>query len=99
MKLDSNVAKPWNKNAHSHFIAFKQKFIDFIRKYGIFYQQSNCRILCINVFVYGCVMVIPDTFLYMSLEQDYHFSRTFNGMCTTISTLACLPCFWFELLI
>ena len=41
-------------------------------------------------------MVAPDTFFFVSLEKEYGAARTFNGLCTMISTLACLPIFWFS---
>ena len=53
---------------------------EFLKKYGQFFKAKSIRVLCLNVFLYGSIMCIPDTFFYVSLEKDYHSSRTFNGM-------------------
>lgn len=62
----------------------------------LFLKNKPCRILLTNAFLYGVVMVVPDSFLYISLEQDHHATRTFNGFCTALSTLSCIPCFYYS---
>ena len=52
---------------------------EFLKKYRQFFKAKSIRVLCLNVFLYGNIMCIPDTFFFVSLEKDYHSSRTFNG--------------------
>ena len=40
-------------------------------------------------------MQVHDTFLYLLMERDFHASRTFSGLLTTVSVLSCLPLFWY----
>ena len=66
----------------------------YIREIRRFLMDAPCRILLFNAFVYGVVMTVPDTFLFISLEKDFAASRTFAGLCTTTSIIACIPIFW-----
>ena len=66
----------------------------YIREIRRFLMDAPCRILLFNAFVYGVVMTVPDTFLFISLEKDFAASRTFAGLCTTTSIIACMPIFW-----
>jgi hypothetical protein len=75
-----------------------RQFCIFLTKYRMFFQAQGTCILAVNIFVYGSVMVVPDTFFFISLEREYDSSRTFNGLCTTVSTIACLPIFWWSIL-
>jgi MFS transporter, PPP family, 3-phenylpropionic acid transporter len=59
-----------------------------------FLRHRPCRALLLYALLYGIVMTVPDTFLYVSLERDFHASRTFSGLCTLLSTLSELPVFW-----
>ena len=52
---------------------------DFVKKYKQFFKSRSIRALSLNVFLYGSIMCIPDTFFFVSLEKEYHSSRTFNG--------------------
>ena len=52
---------------------------EFFKKYRQFFKAKSIRVLCLNVFLYGNIMCIPDTFFFVSLEKEYHSSRTFNG--------------------
>jgi predicted MFS family arabinose efflux permease len=61
-----------------------------------FYSVSAARVLLLNTFVYGLVMTIIDTFMYVSLEKDFGASRTFSGACTAASILSCLPVFYYS---
>lgn len=71
-----------------------------IRRYAeeLFGYLSNapCRAILINSFLYGIVMTVPDTFLFVSLDKDFKASRTFSGLMTSTSILACLPLFWYS---
>lgn len=66
----------------------------YIREIRRFLMDAPCRILLFNAFIYGIVMTVPDTFLFISLEKDFATSRTFAGLCTTTSIVACMPIFW-----
>ena len=35
-------------------------------------------------------------YLFISLERDFHASKSYSGFCTTVSILACLPLFWYS---
>jgi predicted MFS family arabinose efflux permease len=59
-----------------------------------FLRHRPSRALLVYAMLYGFVMTVPDTFLYVSLERDFHASRTFSGLCTLLSTLSELPVFW-----
>ena len=61
-----------------------------------FLRYRPCRALLLYALLYGVVMTVPDTFLYVSLERDFHASRTFSGLCTLLSTLSELPVFWYS---
>ena len=65
---------------------------------GLFSYMSNapCRAILFNSFLYGVVMTVPDTFLFVSLDVDFKASRTFSGMITSTSIIACLPLFWYS---
>jgi PPP family 3-phenylpropionic acid transporter len=59
-----------------------------------FLRHRPSRALLVYAMLYGFVMTVPDTFLYVSLERDFHASRTFSGLCTLLSTISELPVFW-----
>lgn len=59
-----------------------------------FLAHNSCRVVIINALVYGIVMTVPDTFLFISVEKDLGASRSFTGILTTTSILACLPLFY-----
>lgn len=61
-----------------------------------FFGSAPCRAVLINAFGYGAVMTVIDTFLYISLEKDFHASRSYSGCCTAASILSCLPIFWYS---
>lgn len=61
-----------------------------------FFSHSPTRALLLNAFGYGGVMTVIDTYLYISLELDYHVSRSFSGICTASSILSCLPVFYYS---
>lgn len=67
-----------------------------IANFSKFFENSNSRILLINTFWHGLAMCVGETFLYISIEKDFAASRTYSGLCTTISILACIPLFWFS---
>ena len=77
-----------------------QKISRNFRQYfsGLFSYMSNvpCRAILFNSFLYGIVMTVPDTFLFVSLDVDFRASRTFSGMITSTSIIACLPLFWYS---
>ena len=78
--------------AHGH----KRNFNHYVKELSVYMSNAPCRALLINSFLYGVVMTVPDTFLFVSVEQDFKASRTYSGLVTSTSILACLPLFWFS---
>ena len=94
---DRHGTKPRGKRRKEiTILSMLKPIIDFFNKYRHFFRSLSCRILCLNIFVYGCVMVVLETYFYISLEKEFHSSRTLNGLCTSVSTVACLPIFWYS---
>lgn len=81
-----------SSDATSPFESMKK----YVFEMGMFFSNAPCRALLINAFGYGMAMTVPDTFLFISLEQDFGASRSFSGLCTTTSIIACLPIFWYS---
>lgn len=69
-------------------------FATYVSEVKQFFKNKACRVLLLNAFCYGVVMTVLDGYLYLSLEKDFHLSRTFNGFCTTVSALSDVPFFW-----
>ena len=65
-------------------------------QFGRFLVHRPCRLLLVNSLLFGVVMTINDTYLYLSLERDFKATRTFNGLCTAVSVLSELPLFWYS---
>ena len=76
------------------------KKISSIRQYLVefssFFKNPCCRAILLTAAFYGTVMMVPDVFLYISLEKDFSVSRSFSGLCTTISAFSDIPIFWFS---
>jgi predicted MFS family arabinose efflux permease len=72
----------------------------YLRKYAAdarrFLQSGPCRAVLASALVYGFVMTVPDTYLFLSLEKDFRASRTLSGLCTLVSTSSCIPFFWYS---
>ena len=68
----------------------------FLREGRQFLRSIPCRIVLLDAALYGFVMTVPDTFLFISLEKDWKASRTVSGLFTLLSTLSCLPLFWYS---
>ena len=68
-----------NKNRNNIIPLLHVSLSDFVKKYKQFFKSRSIRALSLNVFLYGSIMCIPDTFFFVSLEKEYHSSRTFNG--------------------
>ena len=65
--------------------------------YALFVNGGTpIKCLLCGAFVYGIVMTVADTFLYISLERDFGASRTANGSMTTVSILGSAPVFWYS---
>jgi PPP family 3-phenylpropionic acid transporter len=60
------------------------------------FDSSSCLLLLTNALVYGVVVTVFDTFLFISIQKDYHASVTFSGIVTSVSILACLPIFYYS---
>lgn len=75
---------------------FKAHIYDKYNTIIKFLNYPTSRTLLLNVFINGIVMTVPDTFLYLSLEKDYHASRKFSGFCTTVSIISAMPLFWYS---
>lgn len=57
-------------------------------------REPTLQSLQMNVLVYGSVMTVVDTFLYVGIEREFKASRTFNGLMTAVSVLGAVPAFW-----
>ena len=77
---------------HGH----KRNFSHYVKELSIYLSNAPCRAILVNSFLYGVVMTVPDTFLFVSIEKDYKASRTYSGLLTSTSIVACLPLFWFS---
>lgn len=61
-----------------------------------FFSHAPSRVLLLNAIAFGLIMSIVDTYLPISLEKDFHASRTINGLSTLVAVLSALPCFYFS---
>ena len=84
------------QQSHVQLYGHKRTFFHYIRELYYYFSNAPCRAILVNAFLYGIVMTVPDTFLFVSLEKDYKASRTFSGMITTTSIFSCLPLFWYS---
>jgi hypothetical protein len=93
----SSSAAPSSSSRFGHFA---YQLYTQARAYAVevymFLSHATCRAILVNAFLYGMVMTVPDTFLYISLEKDFNASRTYSGIVTTISVLGCIPLFWYS---
>lgn len=71
----------------------------YMRMVTQFTSSAPCRLILTNSLCYGVVMQVPDTYLFISLEKDFHASKSYSGFCTTVSIVACLPLFWYSQLL
>ena len=71
----------------------------YMRMVAQFVSSAPCRLILTNSLCYGVVMQVPDTYLFISLEKDFHASKSYSGFCTTVSIVACLPLFWYSQLL
>ena len=60
------------------------------------FDSSSCLLLLTNALIYGAIVTVFDTFLFISIQEDYHASVTFSGVVTSVSILACLPIFYYS---
>lgn len=60
------------------------------------FDSSSCLLLLTNALVYGAIVTVFDTFLFISIQEDYHASVTFSGIVTSVSILACIPIFYYS---
>jgi predicted MFS family arabinose efflux permease len=74
----------------------RNDLLSYISEMRQFFQSPPCRALLINIFGFGMAMTVPDTFLFISLEKDFHASRTYSGLCTATSIVACIPLFYYS---
>ena len=88
--LQSSSTSKQKSSSHSSQLTLN----GYLREIRRFLMDAPCRVLLCNAFMYGIVMTVPDTFLFISLEKDFGASRTFAGLCTTTSIIACMPIFW-----
>lgn len=51
-----------------------------IRNFFKFKVYNTYRTILINSFLFGVVMTVPDTFLFVNLERDFGASRTYSGI-------------------
>lgn len=73
-----------------------KKVQSYMKELCGFMCNPPCRSIILNSFLYGIVMTIPDTFLFVSLESEFNATRTYSGLVTSTSIMACLPVFWYS---
>jgi hypothetical protein len=61
-----------------------------------FLNNQGMRVILINSLLYGIVMTIMDTYLYVALEKEFHSSQAYSGGCVAMSTLGCIPFFYYS---
>lgn len=83
-------------NTSQHLATCVDACTKYFAEFQSFLKNIPCRIILMNALLYGLSMNVVDNYLFLSLENDFHTTRTFNGLCTTISTLSCLPLFWYS---
>jgi hypothetical protein len=86
------ISNPQNRHGQSLSVQLR-KFLGDGRQ---FLRSPLCRVVLIDALFYGLVMTVPDTYLFICLEKDYKASKTVNGLFTLLSTLSCLPLFWYS---
>jgi len=57
-------------------------------------RSAALRLALANAALYGTLVVVVDSILYMQLENELEVSRTTNGLATTVATFATFPWFW-----
>ena len=68
----------------------------YAKEVYMFLSHATCRTILVNAFLYGIVMTVPETYLFISLEKDFHASRTYSGFVSTTSVIGCIPLFWYS---
>ena len=99
----TTVGSPTTANSSSSRSGLGEKLVQgigqakaYAKEVYMFLSHATCRTILVNAFLYGIVMTVPETFLFISLEKDFHASRTYSGVVTTISVLGCIPLFWYS---
>lgn len=93
---DESQNNQFQKDAKQGKHSQARKVESYMKELYAFMCNPPCRSIIFNSFLYGIVMTIPDTFLFVSLERDFRTTRTYSGLVTTTSIMACLPLFWFS---
>lgn len=95
-RQSSTAGKSPPRTRGSLFTMFQSGAQQYYSEMKQFFGSAPCRTVLTNAFGYGAVMTVIDTYLYISLEKDFHASRSYSGCCTAASILSCLPIFWFS---
>lgn len=61
-----------------------------------FFRNRCCRVILVNALIYGIVMQVCDTYMYIAVEEDYHASKAYSGLLVMASTLSCIPIFYYS---
>ena len=93
---NSNLNINQNKSMNQTILNPKKSIRRYAEELMVYLSNAPCRAILLNSFLYGIVMTVPDTFLFVSLDTDFQASRTFSGLMTSTSILACLPLFWYS---
>ena len=75
---------------------FSHNTIQLLRELKNFFSNGPCRVVLLTSIAYGVAMTVPDTFIFISLESDFHASRTFSGWLTIVSICSEIPIFWYS---
>jgi len=59
-------------------------------------RSAPLRLALGDACVFGTLVVVVDSILYMQLENELGVSRTTNGLATTIATASTFPFFWYS---
>ena len=96
--VPSKSASSWNVYSKdvSIWSQFSHSTLQLYRELKHFFSNGPCRVVLMTSIAYGVAMTVPDTFIFLSLESDFHASRTFAGWLTIVSICSEIPIFWYS---
>lgn len=96
--VPSKTSSSWSVYSKeiSIWTQFSYSLIQLFRELRQFFSNAPCRIILLTAIAYGAAMTVPDTFIFISLERDFHASRSFSGWLTIVSICSEIPIFWYS---
>lgn len=73
-----------------------KKMSVYMQELRQFFHNRCCRVILVNALIYGVVMQVCDTYLYIAVEEDYHANKAYAGLLVMASTLSCIPIFYYS---